>query len=410
MKRFLPSFVLIFALLSQSAFASFSDVESGFHQEASINWLQQNGVVQGYSDGTFQPDKPVNRAEFLKMLYGTMGMDIFDSSVKLPFSDVPKYEWYTKYVKQAYKDGVINGYPDGTFKPENEIDVLEALKIVDEAFLDVDSLYGNGSDFAYCPNGFFTLDEKSLLSENLDGSKLTKNEWYWKYVHVSGELCLFDFALNAWGMAGFLFNSYMDRGDMAEMLYRTKAVHDEYAENGNYKKFVKGMKPVDMPMNEFADEILSFNVKYSNLLSEASIVIVSSDEDRPDIGSVVFSDKSSAAWWAAQGSNAIEGGPDTITVTVYKNSKNLSPKDWVVTNKDAPYIYSNYDSSLNLETLSVDGQAAVKYSWFGLGGADEVVFEDKSGDFMYVIKAHYMSENSNIRNLLNDFVKEFSFL
>ena len=65
MKKILPLICSAFFLMSnQFAHAEFSDVSSNFHQSTSINWLQQQGVVEGYSDGSFQPEKPVNRAEF----------------------------------------------------------------------------------------------------------------------------------------------------------------------------------------------------------------------------------------------------------------------------------------------------------------------------------------------------------
>lgn len=230
MKKFLAIILPCLALLSsQTAWAKFSDVGSDFEQYKSINWLEEQGAVEGYSDGTFRPDQFVNRAEFLKMLYETIGME--GKNPSLSFPDVPNDAWYTKYVKEAFATGVASGYPDGYFKPENEINVAEALKIIDEAFFDVDQLYGNGSNFTYCPTGF--LDFNHLLSSDYL-AKIDQTAWYWKYVHVAGELCIFDFPLNAYGMGGFWMNGSIDRGDMAELLYRAKTVKDN--QNHYYKK------------------------------------------------------------------------------------------------------------------------------------------------------------------------------
>jgi len=81
-------FLLSFLILStQTAFAQFADVNSNFHQSESINWLQNQKVVQGYSDNTFRPEAPVNRAEFLKMLYETIGLE--GKTANLNFPDVP---------------------------------------------------------------------------------------------------------------------------------------------------------------------------------------------------------------------------------------------------------------------------------------------------------------------------------
>lgn len=237
--------MLIFLILSnQTVFASFSDVEADFHQYTSINWLQEQGVVEGYADGSFQPDKLVNRAEFLKMLYETIGMEGHNPT--LPFPDVPEYEWYTKYVKEAYETGVVQGYPDGTFKPESTINLAEALKIIREAFfVEVDADYGEGmAEFDYCPNGFLDFDE---LMEPDKLAKIDNNAWYWKYVVLTGELCVFDFGLNAYGMGGLWMDSPVDRGDMAEMLYRAAAVVNNMNSQAMfYYPFEQSFSPADI--------------------------------------------------------------------------------------------------------------------------------------------------------------------
>lgn len=70
MKKYIVSIVsLLILVVPQTVFASFTDVSSDYHLYDSINWLQEQGVVVGYSDGTYRPDDDVNRVEFLKMLY-----------------------------------------------------------------------------------------------------------------------------------------------------------------------------------------------------------------------------------------------------------------------------------------------------------------------------------------------------
>lgn len=239
MKKLLIVLIPVFILLSsQTVFAKFPDVDSDFHQYEAINWLEEQGVVEGYSDGTFKPEQPVNRAEFMKMLFMTWSGDSmygFGSGASVPYPDVPSNEWYFPFVKWADDNNIIDGYPDGTFKPANSINVAEAMKVVTNTFFDVDAMYDDGSNFTYCPTGFLDFDQL-LSSDNL--AKIDQNEWYWKYMHVAGELCLFDFGLNAYGVGGFWVDSYIDRGDMAELLYRAKTVKD----NGN-QYYTKEMTP-----------------------------------------------------------------------------------------------------------------------------------------------------------------------
>ena len=70
MKKILLIPAIIIALSAgQAAHAAFPDVSESTDYAGSIEWMNENGVIQGYPDGTFKPDKCVNRAEFLKMMY-----------------------------------------------------------------------------------------------------------------------------------------------------------------------------------------------------------------------------------------------------------------------------------------------------------------------------------------------------
>lgn len=94
--------------------------------------MKDRGVVEGYSDGSFRPGNTINRAEFLKIiLEGRSNSIAFSGSNCFP--DVGN-EWFAKYVCTAKNEGIIGGYPDGTFQPGREINFVEASKIVALAF------------------------------------------------------------------------------------------------------------------------------------------------------------------------------------------------------------------------------------------------------------------------------------
>lgn len=108
------------------------DIKTHSYKEA-IGYLMNKKVVQGYADKTFKPDNTVNRAEFVKMiLESKYGKDTVGTE-KNCFRDV-KDAWYSPYVCMAKKDGVLNGYPDGTFKPSREISFAEAAKVLAELY------------------------------------------------------------------------------------------------------------------------------------------------------------------------------------------------------------------------------------------------------------------------------------
>jgi len=91
----------------------------------------ERDIVQGYPDGTFRPDSPVNRAEALKILLAAVALPELEvESGTGTFSDVPSDAWFSPVVAQAAGYQLLSGYPDGTFRPEQSITRAEAAKLV----------------------------------------------------------------------------------------------------------------------------------------------------------------------------------------------------------------------------------------------------------------------------------------
>ncbi len=88
------------------------------------------GVVG--NDEEFRPNDSINRAEAITMLVRLAGVDTNGSYV--PFSDVSSTAWYAQYVRAAYYDGVVEGYTDGTFKPSNNLTRGEAAVMASNAY------------------------------------------------------------------------------------------------------------------------------------------------------------------------------------------------------------------------------------------------------------------------------------
>ncbi|MDD5102780.1 MAG: S-layer homology domain-containing protein [Candidatus Peribacteraceae bacterium] len=107
----------------------FPDVPVGHIFEEPINALVNAGVLTGNPDGRFYPDRQVNRAELLKMLYKATGK-IPDASSRACFSDVERLSWYESYVCDAAAHHYVEGYSDGTFRPANPVNRVEALKMI----------------------------------------------------------------------------------------------------------------------------------------------------------------------------------------------------------------------------------------------------------------------------------------
>ncbi|MDD5469282.1 MAG: beta-propeller domain-containing protein [Candidatus Peribacteraceae bacterium] len=180
--------------LAPLAATGFSDVSSSTPYGEAIRTLQERGVIEGYQDGTFKPGSTINRAEFLKIILEGRTGESADAAYtgKNCFPDV-KEEWFAPYVCTAKEEGIIGGYPDGTFKPGQPINFVEASKIIALAF---------GQDVE--PIG---------------------TQWYEQYVRALE-------ASRAIPPSVDRFERRIQRGEMVEMLWRLTDGHTDLASKG----------------------------------------------------------------------------------------------------------------------------------------------------------------------------------
>lgn len=111
---------------SQSS--GFTDVASGAWYNNAVSTLTRAGILDGYEDGSFRPNASITRAEFTKI-----AVSFFKhagGASANPFNDVPESAWYAEFVKAAAELGLIDGYEDGTFRPNAPITRAEACTIV----------------------------------------------------------------------------------------------------------------------------------------------------------------------------------------------------------------------------------------------------------------------------------------
>ena len=89
------------------------------------------GIVHGYLDGTFRPDESISRAEFAAI---AARFDENASSTSANFSDIAGH-WAEIEIAKAAANGWVNGYPDGTFKPDQAITRAEAMELVNRVLV-----------------------------------------------------------------------------------------------------------------------------------------------------------------------------------------------------------------------------------------------------------------------------------
>ena len=141
--------------------SSFTDVNTKLWYNNSIAYLKKYNIISGYTDGTFRPEEQITRAEFVTMCMRFYDMlDDITVSDKNIFNDVPKSHWAAVYICNAIAMKWIEGYADGTFKPDSNITRAEVVAIVNRVLDHTgDTEYVNKNISAV--NKFMDLKDKS---------------------------------------------------------------------------------------------------------------------------------------------------------------------------------------------------------------------------------------------------------
>lgn len=161
------SFVLVLSLVLGSfgmAFAAAPVDVVDTDYEAPVEVLMSLGVVTGYPDGTYKPEGAVTRAEMAALIVRTLGLEDTANFVGASsFSDMAGH-WADKYVAVIAGKGIVNGYPDGTFKPSAQVSFPEAITMVVRALGYID---GCESLVGAWPVNYLTLAEDLGITDDV---------------------------------------------------------------------------------------------------------------------------------------------------------------------------------------------------------------------------------------------------
>lgn len=213
---FLLSTLTVFAIAISGTVITpssyYNDINSSHKYFEAIEYITKENIVNGYEDGTYKPDKLLNRAELLKILMEANydDSDFAGYSAVNCFDDVPADQWFTEYICAAKAAGIVGGYTDNTFRPANKINLVEALKITLKTF-----------GYDYGPS----------------------NPWYKSVVEEASERNFIPLDFVA-------FDNDVTRGQMADMITRMLL----YAVQGN-------------ALDEYLNEKSSYKVTYQSLLT-----------------------------------------------------------------------------------------------------------------------------------------------
>ncbi len=161
--------------------SSFSDIPQGFWAGCDINRLAENDVIVGYPDRTFKPNLPVSRAELASMVVKGFNLNDNMTCPQNTFRDVPRNHWGNKVINKAVANGLMCGYPNNTFKPNETVSRAEALTILSKGLkCDLSDCQAQEILSQYCDGnnvpGWAQIPvAKSLQAGVLNDSPLPKN-------------------------------------------------------------------------------------------------------------------------------------------------------------------------------------------------------------------------------------------
>ena len=166
-KKSVASLALV--AMSFTFVAPVAQAQLGFTDDAEVpSWaveaieeLMDQGVISGNDDGSFAPNRQLNRAEVSKIIVLATGIDL-DVTGGPHFPDVEEGVWYYDYIETMYNQGWINGYPDGYFRPDRGINRVEIAKMVVNAF---------------------EIDQDTSGAPHFDD--VTASDWFYSYVETA---------------------------------------------------------------------------------------------------------------------------------------------------------------------------------------------------------------------------------
>jgi len=189
---------LIVAPTALAGSIQFKDVKDSEIYKDGIEYLANQGLINGHPDGTYKPHDTINRAEIVKILIETKAIYSDGGRVASEFytpgcfPDVQAGAWYEGYVCLASDLGWVQGYQDGTFKPEQAVSFVEALKIVYKSY-----------EFEYDSNDA---------------------PWYRDLVEQASENNYIPHTISS-------FNDGLQRNKMADLVTRIEKDHDGHLQN-----------------------------------------------------------------------------------------------------------------------------------------------------------------------------------
>ena len=155
--------------LSMVSFAAYTDVADDANYAEAVSVLSSLDILKGYEDGTFKPEGDITRAEFAMVVCRLLG---YGATAEVPasyapFNDVPASHWASGAIALAAQQGIVNGYGDGNFGPEDNVTYEQAIKMVVAALGQTIVAESNGG----YPGGFQIVAAQAGILDGITDGK-----------------------------------------------------------------------------------------------------------------------------------------------------------------------------------------------------------------------------------------------
>lgn len=167
LNKVLAMLVVFMMVVSTVAFAAFTDVAETSSYATAIDVDVDLGIIKGYDDNTFRPEGEITRAEFAAIVVRLLGQEAqaAGAAASTQFADVPADHWAAGYINIAVQAGVINGYGNGNFGPDDLVAYQDALTMMVRA-LGYEPAIGS----AGYPTGYLTKAGELGLTSKVNGT------------------------------------------------------------------------------------------------------------------------------------------------------------------------------------------------------------------------------------------------
>ncbi|TXK79855.1 S-layer homology domain-containing protein [Paenibacillus sp. N3.4] len=164
---------------TESTEVNFSDI-AGHWAEETIKQAVRQGIVNGYTDGSFKPDATITRAEIVTMLMNAWKPS--NGNTTLSFTDTNEITtWAKKAITQAVESGILSGYTDGSFRPDGNIARMEMAMMIAKAYgakipTDVATGFSDESEIPEWAKGAVFMIKQIGIVKGRDGNQFAPKE------------------------------------------------------------------------------------------------------------------------------------------------------------------------------------------------------------------------------------------